>query len=1112
MRHLIQLATAVLVTGALGFAFAASSSAQQSIRLVTVKGHVSDVNGEPLAGVSVMIPSSTTGVTSDGEGDYSIRVGAGCALNFSFIGFESQSYKITQDRILNVTMIEAAQSIDQVVVTGYSKVEIRKSTGSVGILSGDELRDSPLENVDKLLQGKLAGVSVQSLSGQPGQVAKIRIRGTSSITGNSEPLWVVDGVPLQKNAPSYSSSRVRSGDFSDIFATGIGSINPSDIESINVLKDAAAAAIYGSQASGGVIVVTTKHGKAGRTSVNYSGTVSVQTQPSRSADLMNSKEKLAWEQEIWDEFSAPGYQATLGGTSTHYPVIGVVGQIRSGSGQFKGWDKAQQDAYIEELGSQTTNWFDVLFRNSVSTSHNLSIAGGDDKTTYYVSGGYSNNNGIVLRNVYDNYSVNAKIDARPNNKISYGLITDLSYQKSVAPSSNTNLFTYAYFANPYERVYNDDGSYAADNTYYTLSGTNGSYTTPLPESGFNVMREINETTTTAESANASLTGNVLWNIHKNLNFTGIGNFTYNNDNSSNVNGKDTYAAFADRPFELNTFTSKRTYASITQSSSYNYSYMLRGQLQYAKTFNSKHHISALAGSEIRSSYVKSIFNKRYGYDPVSGNHSTPVYETGGDISVDKQQSYAAIVDGLAGQSIVHDAFASFYAAADYVLNNKYVFNGTVRSDGSNNFGSKEQFNATWSTGFSWNVDEEEFMKSLSDIISSLTFRASTGYTGGVNKNVYPQFIMTYDTAFRKTDDDYLRMGHIGNAPNPHLRWEKTWDMKAALDAGFLKDRIRMALEFYNRKGFDLVTQVDVPSSTGFSSQSYNTSEQVNRGVELSLSGSPVKTRNIVWTVSGNIALNRNKLTKYDTVNGSLYGDYYVGYPQGKLFGGKVTGINAETGMYNYELRPDAVISDVSDLRKTENYLFYIGTTTAPWTGGFSTSVSYKNFSLSLNGTFTLHALVRNDINCPVSYSTVSGATGDHETVPTQRNDVYVNHLNVIKDVTNRWTPTNHNTDGYPRLIDYYGDRLYLDRDIPSGSTITNMIYYEDVSYLKIRSVTFSWNLQSEWLRKTPVKSCGLSLSLSNLLTLTNYSGMDPETPGAVYPTSRSVAFGVNVGF
>lgn len=1102
---------AFLILTVFGLALNAAQ-AQNSIRLVTVKGHITDSNGEPLAGVSVMVPSSTTGVTSDSEGDYLIRVGEGCQLNYSFIGFESQNYKITQDRTINIVMTESAQSIDQVVVTGYSKVEIRKSTGSVGILKGEALRDSPLQNVDKLLQGKLAGVSVQAQSGQPGQVAKIRIRGTSSITGDSEPLWVVDGVPLQKNVPSNSSSRIRSGDFSDLFATGIGSINPSDIESINVLKDASAAAIYGSQASGGVIVVTTKHGKAGQTSISYSGNVSVQTSPSRSANLMNSTQKLAWEQELWNEYSASGYDATINGNSRHYPVIGIVGQIRSGYGDFKVWSKDQQDAYITSLGSQTTDWFDVLFRNSISTSHNISVSGGDDKTTYYISGGYSNNNGIVLRNTYDSYSVNAKIDARPNKKISYGLIADLSYQKSVAPSSNTDMFTYAYFANPYEKVFNDDGSYAADNTYYTLSNTNGSYTVPLPEDGFNIMREINETTTTAKSANMAMTANLTWHILKDLTFTGLGNFTYNNDNSDNVNGKDTYAAFTDRPFELNSFTSKRTYASITQSSSYNYSYILRGQLQYSKTFGGKHYISLLGGSEIRSSYAKSIYNKRYGYDPVSGNHSTPTYETTGDLTYDQLQSYAAIIDGLSGQSITNDAFASFYAAADYVLKNKYVFNGTVRSDGSNNFGSKEQFNATWSAGFSWNVDEEPFMKSLSDVISSMTLRTSTGYTGGVNRNVYPQFIMTYSSSFRKTDDDYYRMGFIGNAPNPHLRWEKTWDMKAALDMGFLKDRIRMSFEAYNRKGFDLVTSVNVPSSTGFSSQSYNTSEQVNRGLELTLSGTPVKVRDFSWNISGNISLNRNKLTKYNSVNGTLYGDYYVGYPQGKLFSGKVLGINSETGMYNYELRPDATIVDVSDLRKSENYLFYIGTTTAPWTGGFSTSATYKNLSLSVNGTFSLHSLVRNDISCPVNYSTVSGPSGDHEAIPTQRNDLYVNHLNVITDVTKRWTTVNHRTDGYPRLIDYYGDRLYLDRDIPSTSTITSAVYYEDVSYLKIRSLTLSYNLPSAWLMKTPIKYFGVSFSMSNLLTLTNYSGMDPETPGAVYPTSQSYSFGINVGF
>lgn len=409
------------------------------------------------------------------------------------------------------------------------------------MIEGKDLKTSPLEGVDKLLQGKLAGVSVQSVSGRPGEAVKIRIRGTSTITGNAEPLWVIDGVPMQKEVPTppVSNTQIRSGDFSNIFATGIGGINPNDIESISVLKDAAAAAIYGSQAAGGVIVVTTKRGKSGPTHVNYSGTVSIQTRPVRSANLMNSREKLAWEQELWDEFAAAGYANNLQDGKSYYPVVGIVGMIRSGYGKYKGLSVAEQDARIAELGSHTTDWFEELFRTTVSTSHYLSISGGNPKMAYYLSMGYGNDQGIVLKNSYDRYNFNGKIDVTPNRVVSFGISTDFSYQTSKAPSSNVDMFKYAYFANPYERPYNDDGSYRADETYFSLSEINGSYTVALPENGFNLMREINETSAKSTSGNFTLTGNTTVNITKDLKFVGLASFSYISDHGENINGKNT---------------------------------------------------------------------------------------------------------------------------------------------------------------------------------------------------------------------------------------------------------------------------------------------------------------------------------------------------------------------------------------------------------------------------------------------------------------------------------------------------------------------------------------------------------------------------------------------
>ena len=1083
---------------------------------MTVTGVVKDSDGIPLAGVSVLVVGTKTGTTTGFDGDYKISVAKGKTLRFSFIGFETLDVKADKAKI-DLTMNPEALTMETVVVTGYSSVELRKSTGAVAVVTSDKLKDNPLKSVDQLLQGQLAGVDVKITSGRPGAASKVRIRGTNTITGDAEPLWVIDGVPMQKNVPSMNTSQIKSGDFDNIFATGIGSLNPNDIESITVLKDASAAAIYGSRAANGVIVVTTKHGAAGKAHVSYMGSVSVQTKPSRSPNLMNSSEKLAWEQELWDEFSAAGYQATLEGTSTHYPVVGIVGQIRSGYGRFKGWSKEQQDAYIAELGSSSTDWFDVLFRNTVSTSHHLSVSGGTDKLTYYVSGGYGWNNGVVVRTSSQSANFSAKIDTRPAKWIKFGVQTDFSYQKALAPSNNVNMFKYAYFANPYEKLYNEDGSYAADETYFTLSDANGLYASNLPEKGFNIMREVNETSSDATSSMFTIMGNTTINICKGLNFTGLASFTYNGDMSENVNGKETYAAFEDRPFEKDTY-SKRTYGSITQMSSYNTSYILRGQLNYSKTFAEWHNLNAIAGAEVRSSYAKSIFAKRYGYDPITGNHANPVYPSGGSTSIDYEelQSYGKLMDGMNGQSILEDAFASFYGTATYNYRSRYIVSGTVRSDGSNNFGSDQQFNLNWSVSGAWNIDQEKWMQPISHVLSTLGLRAGFGYTGGVNKSVSPVLIMSYNSTFRTTEEDYYRMGSIKSAPNPNLRWEKNRTMNVGLNFGFLNDRITGEVAWYHNKNMDQVTSVRVPRSTGYSSQFYNTSEQMNTGVEFTLGATILKIQDFRWRITGNIAYNYNELLKYDPPVVSLSSTTYVGYPLGSTFTGKTTGINKDTGLYDFVLRPDVQIKSVQDYKKYQNYLFYVGTSNAPWTGGFSTSFSYKNFSVNVVGNFSLGGKVLNDIVSPA----YSGKAGDTQNEPLQssRNDLYVNHLNVVRDVTYRWTPDNPITDGYPRLIDTYGPRLtdssgnLLDKVKPYSETLSRCILLEDVSYLKFSSISLSYTFPERWVRAMKIGGLSASFLMNNLFTITNYSGIDPETPGAVYPQSRSFTFSLSLSF
>ncbi|MDO4771382.1 SusC/RagA family TonB-linked outer membrane protein [Porphyromonas sp.] len=1073
-----------------------------------VRVTVKDSDGQLLPGALIKAKGGKPVRPTDINGVAVLDLSKGAVITVSYTGMETQTLTIGDKTDITVTLNYKSAVLDQVIVTGYSTTTKKRTTGSVAVIDSKELNRKPMASADHLLQGVVAGLDVKAVSGRPGEAAKIRIRGINTITGSADPLWVVDGVPMQRDIPQISTTEIKNGDFNNIFMNGIGTIPPNDIESVTVLKDASAAAIYGSQAAGGVIIVTTKRGKEGKMSVSYSTNWTLVSAPPRDARLMNSREKLAFEQELWDEFSAKRKEK-----GERYPVIGIVGAIRSGAGIYKGWDKARQDEEIKALGEHTTDWFGEIFRNALSHSHHLTLSGGEKKITYYTSAGYSREEGLVKRTNAERSTFNLKLNLKPIDRLKADLSADLSYLNSDGSSLSVDPFSYAYFANPYEKPYDSNGNYLADNTYFSLLQNSGIKPPfQLPPNGFNIFREMENTHSTTKNYTGNIKASVSYRFSDHLSFDGLASVGFTNNTSENVNGKDTYTAWLDRPFDIFSSSSTRRYGSITQTSATNTSYILRGQLNYFNTFANNHNVSALIGSEIRSQYAKSIYEKRYGYDPVSGNSSTPTLPPQEKYSESDLKRYANIIDGLAGQSIFESAFASFYFSADYNYRNRYVFSLTARTDGSNSFGTANQFNPTGSVGLAWNADQEDFMQSLKPYLSTLSMRISGGYTGNVNKSAYPYFVMRYLPRFRKTEDDNLRIGQIKTPPNPRLRWEKTRDINAALEVGFLDDRIKVSTEIYDRYTTDAVTSVPVVTSNGFLDQNYNTSELRNQGIEFTLGATLLKSKDWMLKASANIGMNRNKLIKYVEERPSYLNKNIEGYPIGSLFTGKVEGIDPVLGVYTYERRPDAKMETPEDRQNPQNYLFYIGTENAPVNGGYSVNLTYKQLSMGLSGTFSTGGYVFNEVTPPVSYRDFIGLPGDREMVPDHVNDLYGYHVNTTKDAIRRWTPTNPITDGRPRIIDRYGDRLYLDQYMVTASSITKSSRLESLSYFKLSSLYVGYSFEGSWLKHFGISSLNASLSASNLFILTNYSGIDPETPGAVYPIPRTYTFGLSVGF
>ena len=1097
LRTLISLLLALL--------FGATAGAQ-----TLFSGRVVDSDGLGVIGAGVVCSGRPDrGTVCDEDGSFRLEVPKGISkVEISALGMQSVVYDLENSAVKDALIVLEYEStmLDQVVVTGYAQTTVKRITGSVGILSSDSFKDKPLASVSSLMQGEVAGVQVQAVSGQPGTQSRIRIRGTNNLSGSSNPLWVVDGVPLQNESPNLSSEEMAAGAFDNIFISGIGGINPNDIESITILKDAAAAAIYGSRAANGVIVVTTKRGSEGRLKLSYSNNFTWSFRPQRNLELMDSGEKIAWEQELWDEFAADRYAAAQSDNTVIYPVVGIVGQVRAGCGQFAGWDKARQDAYLQELASSTTDWYGELFRNAFSHNHHLSLSGGSDKAAYYISLGYNDDNGMLINNRYQRYNVNSSLTLTPARWIKLDIGNDFSRQSSKSPDSYVDAFKYAYFANPYEKVRNEDGSWAADNTYFSLGYYNGrGVEEVMPLDGFNILKELELNSTTTVNISNTLRAQADIRILEVLKFVGLLSWSYSDNSTDKIVDASTYTAFRDR-LGYDDKSQTKLYGSITQNRGKRSSYVARGHFAWNQSFG-RHTLNVIAGAELRGSDSNTVYSKRYNYNPITGTSSMPSISGPTD-------EWVKEVERLSGEYFTRSRYASFYASADYFLGKTIVLNASVRTDGSSNFGSERQFNPTWSAGAAWHLGEEKWMQ-RQRVLSHATLRAAYGFTGDVNTSAPHYLVMQYALQeYRYVNGKSYMMGSIPTAPNPDLGWEKTRDAKLGIDLGFLKDRLCLQAETYYRLSTDVVTSSRVASTSGYTYVYYNSADLMNSGVEFTLNGKIVRSRD--WNVGAslNFAYNYNKVLSYKPTSSTITAkDRYVeGYPVGAIISGRYEGIDPVSGLYNFRLRPDAEVLTPSDLNDPDNYRWYLGTTIAPFTGGFNVSASWKLLRLSVSGVYSFGNKVYEMIDSPASYLNARHDGVSTESVQSQYSDLYSNHLNVRRDRTSRWTESNSSGTLYPRIYDCYGTRYNFAQTNPMDWNIVNAIYLKDVSYLRIKSIVLSCELPQAWLEKIRMEKICFNLSLNNMITISSYDGMDPEVPGATYPTTRSVSLGVSLGF
>ena len=1088
--------------GVLTSAFAASRQVQGVV--------ISSEDNMPLIGASVYIKAedlskdgnspTITGVITDIDGKFNISVPEGVTRLFcSYVGHEVQELKLVPGKNqYEITLFPSAQMLDAVVVTGYQTVERRKLTAAVGKLNISDETIGAVKSIDQALAGQIAGLSVTSTSGAPGAPAKIRIRGTSSLNGTQDPLWVLDGIPLEGTDVPQSNVL---NDVSNIQQSSIAGLNPADIENITVLKDAAATAIYGARAANGVIVITTKKGKVGKPVINFSSKFTyMPTLSTNRLNMLNSQEKVDLELELLRSNFA--YGDNKGGVSKIISGYGLTDAYKKG-----GWSALTPEAQtdISRLRNTETDWGDILFRDAFNQEYSLSLSGGNERVTYYTSIGYYQENGNVKGVGLDRLNIVAKTSYKVNRMLKFGVSLFVNRRNNKTYLTDTyglvNPVYYSRKANPYYQPFDANGNYVYDFDVQNNSDT---------DLGFNIFEE-RKNTSNEETINAlSSIFDAELRFNDKLKFTTQLGLQLDKASKEQIADKE---SFSMRIIRKNS----KYWDSASQSNKYfipdggvhkayentNSQITWKAMGEYRDSFNDIHELEVMVGTELRKTWYETLFSAGYGFDRQTLTTKPVVFP-----DEDRARQFP-----LHQKTYKENAYVSFFSTASYSLMNRYTFGGSIRFDGSDLFGvdKKYRYLPLYSVSGLWRLSNEPFMQGTRKWMDNLAFRVSYGIQGNIDKNTSPFLLGKYIV------DNILPGGSehmidINSAPNKKLRWEKTQSVNVGLDFSVLNQAINLSVDYYYRKGTDLIGKQMLPLETGFVSTNINWASMVNKGVEVSLSTRNVATKNFSWYTNLNFAYNNNKVLREaipeaQTIPGR------EGYPVDAIFAIKTAGLDEEGYPLFYDKEGKKVTlkelyrlqdpfglgftvnSDVTPAEERSFYS-YIGSQDTPYTGGLINTFSYKNWELTANLSFNLGGYVRTT----PSYNFINFDRGQ----------------NVNSDILDRWTP--ENTDGrLPALItsEKRADEYYW-YDQKSEIYKNLDIWVKKLNYFRLQNLRLGYRLPEKMTKSLGMGSASVAIEGRNLLVFgSSYKNfLDPESMYNPYapPIPKSITFRLNLNF
>lgn len=1022
-----------------------------------IQGRILDENNDPLPGVAITLPGTDIGTVTDSNGNFSITLKQQVQtkeVRVTYIGMKTAMVPISK---LNkpsslIIMVEDAQVLGDVIVTGYQTVSKERATGAFGTMNSKELEKKLSSNLTNVLEGQIAGMVLDKDGG-------ISIRGISTLNAEIKPLVVVDGYPTECE---------------------LSELNPDNIENITVLKDGVAASIYGSRSANGVIVVTTKSGRDGKMRLSYRGSFKFTPKPNlKDLHMASTSDYIDAELGLYN-LSPSDY--VLSDKSNNQSEIEYL-LIQRDAGLMSESDFNGRVAALRK-NNLLNDMEKYMFRTAFTQTHNVGINGGNQNNRYNLAVNYSKDKGAYINTCSDRLLVDLKNEWTPYKFMTIGISASINYNRSTSPGNSWQSYTdFTSYLKPYTTLKNSDGSLTDIRTNsYAIEQLYGQYA-GMKDTSFNPIADVYDDYVKNSSFSARFNGYLRFNIWDGLTAEVGGNWLRGNSVQKSISESDSYRM----RIAFNNSTSIKNPSSryipegdmINETRTNNESWTVRTQINYNKEFG-KHRVSALAGNEVRRvTFDNNTYETRLGYNADAGAF-TPVNMK--DMKAGVYNSDMVVGNFLqydlkyGGYALRDNRFVSWYFNGAYEYDNRYLISGSVREDLTNFFGTNDKYRhkPLWSVGGTWKVSNESFFDI--DWIDRFNIRASYGINGNISLSEGPYLILAAGS-FDSTTGGVSNS--ISSYPNNSLRWEKTKTTNIGIDFDVLKNRLGISLDYYMKKSSDLLAKDAMDPTTGTSSMTKNVGAIDNHGIEISLHGTPMKSRNFQWDMVYNLSLNKNEVKEYNVSrkyatswawNQAIHAK---GHPMYGLFGYHFAGLNDEGVVQVYNSKGEAILAQ----NATVDDIVYLGTSVPKTDMSLTNNFTYRNWDLSFMFIAKLGHKFRKDV--------------------FQGSNINNRH------VGERWQkPGDEKSLVYPVLKSWNSDMFYFPFcDVNTG----------DASYMKLRDITLTYNFDKSLVRQIGMSDARIYLQARNLFRITaKGTDIDPEAFETNYSGGMGAA--TNTGY